>query len=85
MYCAARQGFVDIAIYLLNQPTIDLNYHVPEHGGTPLHGTTKQQIKKKKNTREVAIVNSFSQFFFSIFLLFFSLLNIFCYSFIATH
>lgn len=39
LYCASRQGFAEIVLELLKVPTINVNVQVPEHGGTPLHGT----------------------------------------------
>jgi hypothetical protein len=37
LFCAARQGNIQILEQLLNLPNIDLNVQVSEHGGTPLH------------------------------------------------
>lgn len=39
LYCACRQGCAEIVLELLLVPGIDVNVQVPEHGGTPLHGT----------------------------------------------
>lgn len=38
LYCACRQGYVEIVLELLKAPNINVNVQVTEHGGTPLHG-----------------------------------------------
>lgn len=40
LYCASRQGYGEIVLELLLAPGIDVNVQVPEHGGTPFHGSS---------------------------------------------
>lgn len=39
LYCAARQGHLDIIYDLLSVAGTDVNIPAKGHGGTPLHGT----------------------------------------------
>ena len=38
LYCACRNGKTEAVILLLNEPAIQLNFQVKQHGGTYLHG-----------------------------------------------
>jgi hypothetical protein len=38
LYCSANCGSVEIMSILCNRKDINLDYRVPAHGGTPLHG-----------------------------------------------
>lgn len=38
LYCAARQGHVEIVVLLITSGA-NVNYQIKSHGGTALHGT----------------------------------------------